>query len=195
MSDARNGDWLLTYSGTVFYPFDPRVDEILLEDIAHHLALLCRFAGALRDFYSVAEHSVRHSFEVERRAERMGFCVHEARRLALAGLLHDGAETYFVDVPRPVKRHGDMNGYRVGERRVQELIWRRFGIAHEIHHHPLIREVDDVLLATERRDLMRPSPFAWAPLPPPLQGVITSVPWEVAERQFLQRFDDLGGVR
>ncbi|KKL86801.1 hypothetical protein LCGC14_1941060, partial [marine sediment metagenome] len=54
----RLGDWIQTASGTKVWPLDARVEEILLSDIAHHLSNLCRFTGACRKFYSVAQHVV-----------------------------------------------------------------------------------------------------------------------------------------
>jgi hypothetical protein len=44
MTDARLGDWLLTYSGEIYWPLDPRPEEMHLEDIAHGLSLPCRYA-------------------------------------------------------------------------------------------------------------------------------------------------------
>src|SRR5581483_11147234 len=38
----RKGAWILTYLGVEFYPFDPRVEDIQIEDIAHALSMQCR---------------------------------------------------------------------------------------------------------------------------------------------------------
>lgn len=43
--NERKGDWFLTYTGIHFYPMDPRPEEVCIEDIAHALALQCRFNG------------------------------------------------------------------------------------------------------------------------------------------------------
>ena len=56
--DARKGDWMQTFLGIQFWPMEPRVDEIQIEDIAHALSNQCRFAGHCSTFYSVAQHSV-----------------------------------------------------------------------------------------------------------------------------------------
>ncbi|HEU4751891.1 MAG TPA: hypothetical protein VFU47_02205, partial [Armatimonadota bacterium] len=45
LARGRNGDWMQTFTGSRFYPFDPRVSEVRIEDIAHALANLCRFGG------------------------------------------------------------------------------------------------------------------------------------------------------
>ena len=91
----RVGDWIQTMSGVIFYPLDPRPEEIRIEDIAHALSHQCRFAGHCREFYSVAEHSVRVSRELP-------------QEFMLWGLLHDASEAYLVDLPRPIKRWSAM---------------------------------------------------------------------------------------
>lgn len=69
---------------------NPRVEDIAIEDIAHHLAHLCRFTGAVSHFYSVAEHAVVLSRLVP-------------ERLAYAALHHDDHEYVLGDVSRPLK--------------------------------------------------------------------------------------------
>ena len=44
MSERRGG-WCATYTGMQFWPLDPRPEDICIEDIAHALALQCRFNG------------------------------------------------------------------------------------------------------------------------------------------------------
>lgn len=193
----RKGDWMQTYSGKQFWPLDPSADEVCIEDIAHSLALQCRFAGHCRSFYSVAQHSALVSHEAEaivrERQEILKKPDAEVLRMvALMGLLHDASEAYLVDVPRPVKPH--LNGYRAFEDGVMFAVCERFGMAYEnnlLWHD--VKEADNVLLATEARDLMKPPPVPWAPMPPPRAEFID--PWapEKARSIFLQRFADLTG--
>jgi uncharacterized protein len=40
--------WIQTYSGGQFHILDPQQDEILITDLGHALAMLCRFTGHVR---------------------------------------------------------------------------------------------------------------------------------------------------
>ena len=72
-------------------------DDVNIVDIAHSLAMQCRFTGHTKVFYSVAQHSVLVSKLLERRG-----CDHAT---VLWGLMHDAAEAYLVgDVATPVKK-------------------------------------------------------------------------------------------
>jgi hypothetical protein len=135
---------------------------------------LCRFNGHCRVFYSVAEHCVRVS-------ERL------PSELARWGLLHDAAEAYLSDLPRPIK--SKMPWFRRVEDRLLALIAERFELAWPMP--AAVAEVDSRLLATEARDLMRRPPAAWElgvePYPEPI------APWQAgrAERRFLDRYAEL----
>lgn len=52
---SRKGSWISTFSGGRWYPLDPRVEEVKIEDIAHSLSLLCRYNGHCKFFYCVPE--------------------------------------------------------------------------------------------------------------------------------------------
>lgn len=87
-------NWIETASGLQFH-FPPKTGEISIYDIAHQLANQCRFNGACREFYSVAQHSVL----VARLLEASG----ASPRIQLLGLLHDAHEAYLGDLVRPLK--------------------------------------------------------------------------------------------
>lgn len=95
MSHVAGNHEIETASGRFVDVRNPDPDTIVLEDIAHHLAHICRFTGACSRFYSVAEHAVL----VADRLVELG--AHP--RVALAGLHHDDAEAYLNDVARPLK--------------------------------------------------------------------------------------------
>ena len=181
---ARRGDWMQTYTQRQFWPLDPRPEEIDVLDIAHALSHLCRFAGHVTRFYSVADHCVRVS----------RLAAPDDRALALAGLLHDATEAYVVDVPRPLKRF--LPGYAEIEARVARCVEVRFGLEIGILDHPAVKGWDEVLLATEARDLMGgESAGKWHLRAQPLPQRIAPMPSELARAAFLERFEELGGRR
>lgn len=180
----RKGDWCQTYRGGLFWPLDPRADEVDPLDIAHALSLMCRFNGHCLRFYSVAEHSVRVSEET---AKYVGG--QQDRWVQLAGLLHDAAEAYVADIVRPLKRF--LPGYGEIENRVQAAVWQRFGVPVDAQVSSVVKKCDNILLATEARDLMAPPPVAWHLDEKPSKRTIR--PWSPAEAEhsFLARLAEL----
>lgn len=137
----RKGDWIWTYTGRQFYPLDPRPEDVCIEDIAHHLAMKCRYSGATMGFYSVAEHSVHVSRYVPAEDAKWG-------------LLHDAAEAYLADIPRPVKAH--IPGWRKIERRVEKAVLERFGMSD--FEPDAVRLIDTAILADEKAALFKTFP-------------------------------------
>ena len=175
MSENRIGDWICTYSGVVVYPLDPRTVDINIDDIAHALSMLCRFGGHTAKFYSVAEHSVRGARALQ--------YVGELRHVQRAFLLHDAAEAYLVDVPRPIK--ASLVGYKEIEARLQAVIESTFGISMTEPERALVKHTDEVMCATEIRDLMPSWMKGWGQLPQPLLDRIWPMSPEQAEAAFL----------
>ncbi len=166
--------WIQTYSGRKFYPLEPRAGDLDIRDIAHALALKTRFGGHGREFYSVADHCVRVSRIVR-------------PECALWGLMHDAAEAYLADVPRPVKALWP--AFVEAEEKLLEVVARRFGMC-----WPMPREVceaDDILLATEARDLMNGGAREWNLRAMPLPRRVIPLTWSESEGQFLARFTEL----
>ncbi len=166
------GHWITTFTGKKFHYLNPHPDEICIEDIAHALALTCRFGGHCREFYSVAEHSYRVSMIVDKEDK-------------LAALLHDAHEAYLHDVPRPIKH--DIIGYSEIANIVQYAIQSKFHINIRCPYH--LKLADDTLLSTEARDIM-PTTQDWATLPTPLSIRIFPMNWRLAEKVFLDFFYD-----
>ncbi len=172
-----DNSWICTRSGRRFYPLDPRVDDICIEDIAHALSNICRFTGHVSTFYSVAEHSWRAALAAP---------VHE---LALPLLLHDASEAYLCDVSRPVKHAEGMAFYRKAEERLMRAVGVRFGVSFV---DPRIKTVDNRMLMTERRDLMQPPPgHTWGIVEIPYSEVIIPCPPTIARKGFLDTFYEL----
>lgn len=184
----RKGDWIQTFTGVKFYPLDPRVEEIKLEDIAHSLANQCRYTGHCLQFYSVAQHCVL----VARNIVSPWFEVITDENEMSWGLLHDASEAYLVDLPRPIKHHSALGReYRKIERRLMRVISARFGLTPVMPR--VIKETDTKMMFTEKRDIM-PKGLVWKGNVEPYDFKI--YPWSpnVAEHHFLCLADELGIV-
>jgi 5'-nucleotidase len=170
--------WITTFSGNKFHILDPRPEEVLIEDIAHALSLLTRFTGHVRRFYSVAQHSVIVS----------GTCLRED---ALAGLLHDASEAYLADLNSPLKHSPEMARYRTAEKRLQTVIYERFGLPPK--EPASVKFADRRMVVTEARDLLPGGGKDWVGFEDVTPLFTHIVPWnpELAEAAFLQRFNEL----
>lgn len=148
MSDQH--DWIMTSTGRVFYPLAPRPEDIDIKDIAHALGAVNRFNGHTREPYSVAQHSVLVSLQFDQ----------DDPNVALLALLHDAAEAYLGDIPRPLKRTPVFAGYREAEHRLEAVINRVFNVdayADDASVMQRIKDVDRRMLRTEQAHLMPPA--------------------------------------
>lgn len=180
----RFGNWLQTYRGGKFWPMDPRAAELDIQDIAHALSMLCRYAGHCVRFYSVAEHSVL--------VARWLRDVYGAdQRTVLCGLLHDATEAYLADVPRPVKPF--LPGYKDAEDRLWHEIARWSGLPAEMP--AAVHEADNRILNDEHAQNMTTCVDAWGYSGEPLG--ITLQFWSPAEAEaaFLDMFVDVAGAK
>ncbi len=115
-ADALGG-LIRTYSGRYLSLGAPQQEDIVLVDIAHHLALLTRYTGATPEPYSIAQHSVLVSH----------LCPPE---MALEGLFHDAAEFAMNDLNQPLKRMPELLGYVGLETNVMyPAIAKKFGVS------------------------------------------------------------------
>lgn len=185
--------WIQTYSGIAYPVLEPEAWYVSIEDIAHSLSNLCRFAGHTKEFYSVAQHCVLASYQVPEED-------------AFPTLMHDSPETYVVDLPRPVKHSAGLTQYRV----IEDANWLAIAEAFEID--PVlpssVKHADARMLLTEQRDLLGRQTKPWEDKAQPYDMVIlriapwwkfwTSVrPWspKKAKKKFLDRFDELVAQR
>jgi 5'-deoxynucleotidase YfbR-like HD superfamily hydrolase len=168
--------------GRQFWPCDPRPEDVDILDIAHALSNQCRYGGHVREFYSVGQHCVLVSLAVPPED-------------ALLGLLHDAAEAYVVDLPRPLKRSGFLDGYFRIEAGVHRAIAQRFGIPEDLPKS--VHVADNRLLLTEKRDLVARTDFVWTEAQAkdgsaePYTERIRPWPPLIAYHRFLKRFGEL----
>ena len=146
LNTANEKGWMMTYTGKRVFPLDVKIDDIDIRDIAHSLALQCRFNGHVSDFYSVAEHSLLICKALQKN-EVGGTLLH------ISALLHDAAETYLSDMIRPLKisladAYGPIR--RAGEK-IDLLIADKYGLPRPFA--PIIHEYDHRIINDEKRVL------------------------------------------
>lgn len=175
--------WIQTVSGLKFPLDNIHPEVILIDDIAHALAMLCRFNAQCLRPYSVSEHSVHVSREIR-------------QDLALLGLMHDAAEAYLGDVPGPLKKH--LPDFCKFEDRLSTAIAAKFAFtipAEDSQEARELKRADLQLLVDEKAKIMAPEPEPWRDDLPPVKDPSRVECWapEQAKAQFLARFRELTG--
>jgi hypothetical protein len=171
----EKGPTIMLQSGAWFDFSNPASSNFTIEDVAHGLANICRYAGQCRRFYSVAEHSMLVS------ETAVGF--------ELEALLHDAAEAFMGDITRPLKQM--LPEYKNIENGVEEAILMRFGLTIPL---PLgIKDADLRVLAAEQSQIMPRGTDDWAReqnvVPAPI--IVRHLGPEEAKRAFLDRYERL----
>lgn len=110
--NAYDIPWVRTQNST--FRLDKPVFHI--GDIAHALAMCCRFNGHINSFYSVAQHSIIVASLME--DLDLGN--------PLEGLLHDGTEAYLSDVPAPFKQC--LPDWRAIDARLETELRKTYGL-------------------------------------------------------------------
>jgi hypothetical protein len=162
------GTWMQCGKGRIFYPLDPRPEEVHIDDILTALSRLIRYNGLSDAWIVVAQHLCN--------CEMMAH--HDGRTLKerLAILAHDFAETYIGDMIRPIKCH--FPEFKKIEAKVQDAIeWE----LHIPYCDPaLIKHYDNLAWAWEKRDLF-PSSILW-PYTPELPAYLPVMePWSMVK--------------
>lgn len=133
---------LYTFTGRKVDVVNPSDDQIKMEDIIHHLSNACRWTGACKHFYSVAQHTVLGTRALLEKGE-IGTAKHF--------FLHDNSEAYMTDVSRTVKDL--LSNYRPLEDKIQDVIYRKFLSDKEYKEVPvtkkLMKYIDGQMLIKE----------------------------------------------
>jgi hypothetical protein len=133
------GDGIRLLSGAMFDYDNPAASDVRIEDIAGALSKVCRFAGHIPQFYSVAQHAVNTSRIVP-------------PEYAFTALLHDTAEAFTNDLPTPLKfKAGDF--FKPLEIRIESAMAARFGFAYPLPDP--VKLADLQMLALEKEYLKR----------------------------------------
>jgi hypothetical protein len=158
-----------TYTGKRVDPMHLDVEDICIEDIAHHLSLINRFTGATDMGYSVAQHS-------------LVVCASAPEHVKLPALLHDAPEAYMGDMSHPMKHHTLMGSmFREVERFNELQIERAFWLPYGSLRDPDVKAADEEAFDLEWMFFIeRNSAYPFSCMPP-----------KRAEANFLRRFHEL----
>jgi hypothetical protein len=142
-----------TSTGIFFDVGRPDPSAVDIRDIAHHLAHTCRYSGAVRKFYSVAEHSVLVADLACHLAPD------RASALRLPALLHDAAEAYLADLPAPAKgalraAAGGISSYDILSTGIDSAVSLKYGFPLAYFDQDEIRIADLWALRIEAADLL-----------------------------------------
>ena len=181
-------NWIQTFTGKAIDILDPKPEQYCIEDIAHALACKNRFAGMTREPYSVAQHCVlgARTLEAAGGSLALAFLLHELDEVAL----QDEHPYLKARMSIDVGANWDWLSYRDLAASHAEVALEGLGLE-GLPFPPEVGAVDLRMLATEKRDLLGPSPKPWRI---DLDGVlafketITPWPWYQAERSFLRAF-------
>jgi len=109
----KSGPFIFTYTGKRFYydSFDP--SQFSIEDGAHALSLINRFAGHTRRAYPVAKHCVIA-------------CQIAPEEHKLEALMHDFIESITLDIPTALKNAPFMQGFKEYEDAQEQVLIQAF---------------------------------------------------------------------
>lgn len=178
----RAATFIETYTGLPFDFREPVLDNINMIDIAHALSNQCRYSGHTRYHFSTAQHCCLLAEFV---ADRGGSAI-ECFQI----LIHDAAEAYLVDIPRPVKQF--MPEYRVWDKRVNDAVRARYGLS-KLAMPSYQDDIDSRIIVDERAALMDDQrKNDWGHKMAPLGVKIESWTPIQAERTFLMQYAAYG---
>jgi hypothetical protein len=157
-------------------PFEMKIEDIELLDIAHSLAFQCRYNGHCDRFYSVAQHCIncQNVFEYLRPKSK-----------SLWPLMHDASEAYLTDLPAPIKRHPDFEKYVEHENNILKLVGKKFKLGKE---PDILKFIDRLMLSYEFQNMMIGPPDVYFDLG--FESVVDIAEWNPCKAKdlFLSKF-------
>jgi uncharacterized protein len=169
------GPTIMLQSGALLDFLDPWSSRFVIEDIAHGLSNICRYAGQCSRFYSVAEHSIHVSYV--------------AKGFEYPALMHDAAEAFLGDITRPLKQL--VPDFKRIEAEVERVIFERFGLQWPVPAE--VKDADLQVLAAEQAQIMPAGTDQWARISNVVPAAIKVEHWspDEAKQNFLSRLESL----
>ena len=181
--EAERHGYIRTASGRKFWPLEPKIQEVQIQDIAVSLSNTARWGGHCK-FYSVAQHAVRCA------EQAIALRVPEINPYRM--LHHDDSEGYLTDLPAPIKR--GIPGFKRVEDGLMTVIALALDFAWPMTHAE--HDMDSGMLVAESRFLFPATTHEDFPVDPViLKFPIDERSWEPEEarRNFLWMHDQLCG--
>lgn len=145
-----------TFTGKRFDAQNLKVEDVCIEDIAHHLSQIARFTGACPFHYSVAQHSVLVAQRVPPSKK-------------IPALLHDSPEAFLNDLTHNLKYYSPVGmPYLELEHRALLVICEALGVNVSDVESDVVKAADDLIFDFEWKQLIegRPTSFhieRWLP--------------------------------
>jgi len=138
--ETIRGHWMQVRGGRVFYPLDPKPEDVFIEDIVYSLSRINRYNGFADAEIKVAQHLVNCQWMAHMDGHDVS--------TQYAILMHDASEAYIGDMIRPLKC--DMLSFREIESHVQGAINAALNVPDG--YHAIIKHYDNICWAWEKRD-------------------------------------------
>jgi 5'-nucleotidase len=181
----KNKPFLITYSGRKWFVTEPRPKDVYIGDIAHGLALMCRYGGQVQVPYTVAQHSLNVLQAIKEAWPN------ETPTFQLHGLLHDASEAYLSDLVAPLKHQ--IPTYLELEAKTHDAIMTGLKLPPLTPTgEKLLKQADNAVLLAERRDLLVVCKYKWR-----IKGkaaafrIIPNEDWRITESRFLFEYNQL----
>ena len=153
MSLKTYDPYVTTFTGRKIFVNHPTEDSIHLEDIVHQTAMKCRFGGAVREFYSVAQHSVYASSAAHKANLNLPTRV--------ACLIHDANEGPYPDVQRPIKIAIPEWKTKI-EDPLEDAIYNKYLGKYKLEvDWEYLKKIDNILLVLEARELVKDNTWSY----------------------------------
>lgn len=181
--------WISLLSGAKFNYNRPEESDVTIEDLASATSNICRYAGHLPRFYSVAQHLVNASRLVE------GVSTDVRDPAVFAALMHDTAEAFTNDLPTPLKWAFPV--FKELEVKIETAMGEKFGFQYP--YPDVVKWADTVMLIAEKIYIKEdtsiwPAYESWTEesVAPYLQYIdLDSWQPRRAKKEFLKRYWDL----
>lgn len=181
---------------------EPNIEVMNIENLAHGLAKKDRASGFYNRVFSVAEHSILSSRIANEICKSKVMSESDTNIATLETLLHDGSESYLIDMPRPIKHHPRMEIFRDVEDEMQFHVNNRFLGYLNMKFKDIVKQADNEALMFEFWTYMENSRtyMPWCNnwdaelIDKSVKGlpfISKEIPWRKARSLFINEYDML----